>query len=72
MSGHFYIHIYRPQTAFITSENADKKQSLNCYLDATKRSHNTAESIIGRDIQRREESMKKGHVKAKGRSRCLI
>lgn len=35
-------------------------------------SQNTAESIIGRDIQRQEESMKKGHVKAKGRSRCLI
>lgn len=48
------------------------RNSLNCHLDATNRSQNTAESIIGRDIQRREESMKKGHVKAKGKSRCLI
>lgn len=72
MSGYFYLHIYRPQTALITSENADKEQSLNCYLDATNRSPNTAESIIERYPKTEEESMKKGHVKAKGRSTCLI
>lgn len=73
VSGYFYLHIYRPQTALITSENADKEQSLNCYLDATNRSQNTAESITGRHIQRLKKSLwKNRHVKAKGRSRCLI
>lgn len=57
VSGYFYLHIYRPQTALITSENADKEQSLNCYLDATNRSQNSAASITGRDIQRLKKSL---------------
>lgn len=57
VSGYFYLHIYRPQTVLITPENADKEQCLNCNLDATSRSQNTAESIIEGDIQKLKKSL---------------